>query len=138
MALMENCASLWTYHFTFMFITKIIFIIKTTKKLHCKDINGRDYVLNVPFCRKHYLLSPYLVNGDLFQAIAYDRSHLDIRLKFQIRMKIMYQIASAIDFMHTGNEFRFVFGLKLYNGQQYCNWNSSMTSQSDSVCNTAL
>ncbi|KAH3888767.1 uncharacterized protein LOC127847497 [Dreissena polymorpha] len=61
---------------------------------------------------KYYLLSPYLVNGDLFQAIASDRRSClenkknDIRLKWNIRIKIMYHIACAIDFMHSGNEFR--------------------------------
>ncbi|XP_052225572.1 uncharacterized protein LOC127841071 isoform X2 [Dreissena polymorpha] len=51
---------------------------------------------------KYYLLTPYLENGTLFQAIADD----DVRLEWHIRVKIMYQIACAIDFMHTGNKFR--------------------------------
>ncbi|XP_052219431.1 uncharacterized protein LOC127836849 isoform X2 [Dreissena polymorpha] len=58
--------------------------------------------------RKYYFISPYLENGDLYEAIAADRvcEKNDIRLRCSTRIKIMYQIACAIDFIHTGNTFR--------------------------------
>ncbi|XP_052241542.1 uncharacterized protein LOC127851699 isoform X3 [Dreissena polymorpha] len=58
--------------------------------------------------RTYYFVSPYLENGDLYEAIAADRDcrEKDIRLRWKTRIKIMYQIACAINFMHTGNEFR--------------------------------
>ncbi|XP_052245516.1 uncharacterized protein LOC127854468 [Dreissena polymorpha] len=58
--------------------------------------------------RKYYFVSPYLENGDLYEAIAADRDReeKDIQLPWKTRIKIMYQIACAIDFMHTGNTFR--------------------------------
>ncbi|KAH3885161.1 uncharacterized protein LOC127839138 [Dreissena polymorpha] len=58
--------------------------------------------------RRYYFVSPYLENGDLYIAIAADRvcTEKDIHLLCPTRIKIMYQIACAIDFMHTGNKFR--------------------------------
>ncbi|XP_052217060.1 uncharacterized protein LOC127834928 [Dreissena polymorpha] len=56
---------------------------------------------------KYYFISPYLENGDLFEAIAHDRLYSSaVKLNWEIRIKIMYQIACGIDFMHTGNKFR--------------------------------
>ncbi|XP_052237970.1 uncharacterized protein LOC127849290 [Dreissena polymorpha] len=59
--------------------------------------------------QKYYFLSPYFENGDLFEAISKDRmlnKTTQILLSWDIRLKIMYQVSCAIDFMHTGNIFR--------------------------------
>ncbi|KAH3829503.1 hypothetical protein DPMN_131499, partial [Dreissena polymorpha] len=60
--------------------------------------------------QKYYFVSPYFENGDLFEAVKEDTDRLkrrfDVKMAWKTRFKIMYQIACAIDFMHTGNKFR--------------------------------
>ncbi|XP_052236069.1 uncharacterized protein LOC127847888 [Dreissena polymorpha] len=59
---------------------------------------------------KYYFVSPFLVNGDLFDVIQFDtyniRNKMQFKLDWKKRVKIMYQIASALDYMHAGNKFR--------------------------------
>ncbi|KAH3746399.1 uncharacterized protein LOC127848698 isoform X1 [Dreissena polymorpha] len=59
---------------------------------------------------KYYFVSPFLVNGDLFDVIQCDtyyiRNKMQVKLIWEKRVKIMYQIASALDYMHAGNKFR--------------------------------
>ncbi|XP_052213417.1 uncharacterized protein LOC127832151 [Dreissena polymorpha] len=60
--------------------------------------------------KKYYFVSPYFENGDLFYAIKDDNERLleksDIKMNWEKRLKIMYQIACAVDYMHSGNKFR--------------------------------
>ncbi|KAH3800544.1 hypothetical protein DPMN_154177 [Dreissena polymorpha] len=72
---------------------------------------------------KYYFIAPYLEKGDLYAAIQSDRKLLVENpppaeyipvLHWKHRLKIMYQIACAIDYLHTGNSFRYVFRRKLY------------------------
>ncbi|XP_053389763.1 uncharacterized protein LOC128552732 [Mercenaria mercenaria] len=57
--------------------------------------------------RSFYFLSPYLENGDLFQMLKDDTEKLnagrirDVTLTKQRRLKILYHISSALDFLHT-------------------------------------
>ncbi|KAH3786536.1 hypothetical protein DPMN_164643 [Dreissena polymorpha] len=57
---------------------------------------------------KFYFISPYFHNGDLYEAIKKDRNAEDrmIRMDMNTRLRVMYQVASAINYMHTGNSFR--------------------------------
>ncbi|KAH3836302.1 hypothetical protein DPMN_109672 [Dreissena polymorpha] len=59
---------------------------------------------------KYYFISPYLEKGDLYDTIKSDREKIKKNqthlLEWKIRMKVMYQVASAIDYMHTGNPYR--------------------------------
>ncbi|KAH3885802.1 hypothetical protein DPMN_009800 [Dreissena polymorpha] len=55
--------------------------------------------------RTYYLISPYFEKGDLFDAIRSDTEQ-NVPLEWTTRMKVIYQIACAIDYMHTPNSFR--------------------------------
>ncbi|KAH3800558.1 hypothetical protein DPMN_154191 [Dreissena polymorpha] len=64
---------------------------------------------------KYYFIAPYLEKGDLYAAIQSDRKLLVESppsaeyipvLHWKHRLKIMFQIACAIDYLHTGNSFR--------------------------------
>ncbi|KAH3890560.1 uncharacterized protein LOC127852206 isoform X2 [Dreissena polymorpha] len=57
---------------------------------------------------KFYFISPYFVNGDLYEAIKSDRNAEDkmIRMHMNTRLRAMYQVACAINYMHTKNSFR--------------------------------
>ncbi|XP_052238907.1 uncharacterized protein LOC127850139 [Dreissena polymorpha] len=52
-----------------------------------------------------YLISPYFENGDLFDALRSDNGD-KILLEWKTRLKVSYQIACGIDYMHTSNSFR--------------------------------
>jgi len=53
--------------------------------------------------RKCYLISPFLTNGNLLDAI---QRH-DEKLTANIRLKVLYQVCSAINYLHTPlQEFR--------------------------------
>ncbi|XP_053390324.1 uncharacterized protein LOC123534596 [Mercenaria mercenaria] len=58
-----------------------------------------------PKKREFYFLSPYMDNGNLNSAIEKDSKlvskHLQPILNVRHRLRIMFQIASAIDFLHT-------------------------------------
>ncbi|XP_052268047.1 uncharacterized protein LOC127869474 [Dreissena polymorpha] len=54
---------------------------------------------------KYYLISPYFENQDLFDAIRFDTGE-QILLVWKTRLKVIYQITCAIDYMHTPNSFR--------------------------------
>ncbi|XP_053389744.1 uncharacterized protein LOC128552721, partial [Mercenaria mercenaria] len=52
----------------------------------------------------YYFLSPYLENGDLFHAIQEDMKPNDgnsVVLDVETRLRILFHVASAIDFLHT-------------------------------------
>ncbi|XP_052240224.1 uncharacterized protein LOC127850872 isoform X2 [Dreissena polymorpha] len=61
---------------------------------------------------KYYLLTPYLENGDLHEAIKddfkcmSDKDLTKLKMNCDTRVKVMYHIASAIDYMHSGNTYR--------------------------------
>ncbi|XP_052219334.1 uncharacterized protein LOC127836681 [Dreissena polymorpha] len=52
-----------------------------------------------------YLISPYFENGDLFDALRSDNGD-NVLLDWKTRLKVSYQIACGIDYMHTSNSFR--------------------------------
>ncbi|KAH3804252.1 hypothetical protein DPMN_132534 [Dreissena polymorpha] len=52
-----------------------------------------------------YLISPYFENGDLFDALRSDNGD-NILLDWKTRLKVSYQIACGIDYIHTNNLFR--------------------------------
>ncbi|XP_052271408.1 uncharacterized protein LOC127872121 [Dreissena polymorpha] len=53
----------------------------------------------------YYLISPFFENGDLFNALQSDNGD-KVLLDWKTRLKVSYQIACGIDYMHTNNSFR--------------------------------
>jgi len=59
----------------------------------------------------YYFISPYLENGDLRNALDQDenmlRGNKEPKINQDMRLKIIYQVARAVDFLHTPvHEFR--------------------------------
>jgi serine/threonine protein kinase len=56
------------------------------------------------FFSEYFFLSPYLENGSLRSCIDYDKEEKDrakIKLKHMRRIEILFQVASAIHYLHT-------------------------------------
>jgi len=55
--------------------------------------------------RFYYFISPYMETGDLRNALDVDEklifTHHDPKMNQGMRLKILYQVARAIDYLHT-------------------------------------
>ena len=56
--------------------------------------------------KMYQYVSPYMENGDLLEAIQNGRSKENTPLPIKTRLRILYQIASAIDYLHTPQSHR--------------------------------
>ena len=62
-------------------------------------------VLFVMTSRFFYFISPYMETGDLRSALDLDErflhTHVQPKMNQALRLKILYQVARAIDYLHT-------------------------------------
>lgn len=61
--------------------------------------------------REYFLVSPFMSNGDLQAIIKLDEvQRNNVKLNMRARLRIMYQITSAVAFLHRGVKgYRLVF-----------------------------